>query len=114
VCRSVNESTNLAEEYLAGIYSDFENDPSGSLTWARNTKKFKNIKLFQEEWNMAIDVCVIKHPSIDNLSKWIPHVKENKYVIVHAYNMVDISKEYINTRCNLIKTVDNMMLYQKL
>jgi hypothetical protein len=114
VCREVNESTDVAETYLAGIYSDFKNDPSGFLVWKRNTEKFKNIKLLQEEWSSPVDLCIIKHPSIDNLTKWIPYVKENKYIAVHTYNIGDISKEYINTKCKLIKTVDNMMLFQKL
>lgn len=114
LCRQVSASSEVATEYLNEIISDFEKDESGRLAWNRITGTFQNIKLHQTEWNDEVDVCLIKNSSLENLSNWIPFIKQHGYLIVHTYNIDTVAQQYINDHCKLLKSAEHLFLYQKL
>jgi hypothetical protein len=114
LCKHVAESSELATEYLDGITSDFEKDNSGRLVWDRITSKFQNIKLHQSEWTDAVDMCLIKNTSFENVSIWVPMIKQQGYLVIHTYNIDDSAQHYINDHCKFVRKADNLVLYQKL
>lgn len=112
VCKSVGEKIDTAHDYLNDIISSFETDPSGKTVWERNTKKFKNIKLYDED--VIVNACLIKNPSFINISTWLPKIVTNGYLIVHTHSISEEVNQYINVYCKLVDQADNMMLYQRL
>ena len=76
--------------------------------------EFKNIKLHQAEWEEPVNLCLIKSTSMINVSTWLPRIVQHGYLIIHDWYTPDSVTHYINQYFTMIKTVDNMVLFQKL
>ena len=113
VCKDVGEKIDTAYQYLDSIDAAFNEDPSGKEVWIKNTNKFNNIKLLDHH-DLEVNMCLIKNPMLDKVSKWLPQILPNGYLVVHAYNIQSDVDQYIRSNCKLVRQVDNLMLFQKL
>jgi hypothetical protein len=113
VCKDVGEKIDTAYQYLADIDTAFNKDPNGKEVWIKNTNKFNNIKLL-DHYDLGVNMCLIKNPMLDKVSKWLPQILPNGYLVVHVYSIQSEVDQYIRSTCKLIRQVDNIILFQKL